>query len=131
MLFRSFAVRESLRLTPEQVHALRDESCLVTIRGSLVRLMHLGQFFGVRSAESDLCRATVVVIEDAGQALGIVVDELLGRQEVVIKSLGDSFATLRGVAGSAILGDGRVGLILDAQGLFEGSRLAPGGTVAA
>ena len=60
-----------------------------------------------------------------------MVDELLGRQEVVIKSLGDSFATLRGVAGSAILGDGRVGLILDAQGLFEGSRLAPEGTVAA
>ena len=48
-----------------------------------------------------------------------MVDELLGRQEVVIKSLGDSFATLRGVAGSAILGDGRVGLILDAQGLWD------------
>ena len=46
-----------------------------------------------------------------------MVDELLGKQEVVIKSLGDTFEDVRGVAGGAILGDGRVGLILDAGGL--------------
>ena len=47
-----------------------------------------------------------------------MVDELLGKQEVVIKSLGDAFASVRGVAGGAILGDGRIGLILDAHGLL-------------
>jgi two-component system, chemotaxis family, sensor kinase CheA len=46
------------------------------------------------------------------------VDELIGKQEVVIKSLGESLRNVRGVAGGAILGDGRVGLILDPEGLF-------------
>jgi two-component system chemotaxis sensor kinase CheA len=49
------------------------------------------------------------------------VDELIGKQEVVIKSLGDSLRNIPGVAGGAILGDGRVGLILDPEGLFEGA----------
>jgi two-component system chemotaxis sensor kinase CheA len=48
-----------------------------------------------------------------------VVDELLAKQEVVVKSLGDAFAGVRGIAGGAILGDGRVGLILDAGGLVS------------
>ena len=51
--------------------------------------------------------------------VGLVVDALLGKQEVVIKSLGETFASVRGVAGGAILGDGRIGLILDAHGIVE------------
>jgi len=47
-----------------------------------------------------------------------MVDELIGKQEVVIKSLGETMLNIRGVAGGAILGDGRVGLILDLEGLF-------------
>ena len=58
------------------------------------------------------------VIEEAGRSVALVVDELLGKQEVVIKSLGDAFKSVRGVAGGAILGDGRIGLILDAGGLI-------------
>ncbi len=68
---------------------------------------------------ADPCKATVVVIEDAGARVGLVVDALLGKQEVVIKSLGETFASVRGVAGGAILGDGRIGLILDAHGIVE------------
>jgi two-component system, chemotaxis family, sensor kinase CheA len=59
-----------------------------------------------------------VVIEDGGRPVALVVDELLGKQEVVIKSLGESVQNVRGVAGGAILGDGRIGLILDAGGLM-------------
>jgi two-component system chemotaxis sensor kinase CheA len=51
--------------------------------------------------------------------MALLVDELLGKQEVVIKSLGTAFSHVRGVAGGAILGDGRVGLILDAGGLVS------------
>ena len=63
--------------------------------------------------------ATVVVIEDTGSRVGLVVDTLLGKQEGVIKSLGETFASVRGLAGGAILGDGRIGLILDAHGIVE------------
>jgi two-component system chemotaxis sensor kinase CheA len=61
----------------------------------------------------------VVVIEDEMRRVGLVVDALVGKHEVVVKSLGTAFAGLRGVAGGAILGDGRIGLILDAHGLID------------
>jgi two-component system chemotaxis sensor kinase CheA len=62
----------------------------------------------------------VVVAESGGRQYCLMVDELIGKQEVVIKGLGDAFSNVVGLAGGAILGDGRVGLILDMEGLFKG-----------
>jgi two-component system chemotaxis sensor kinase CheA len=62
-----------------------------------------------------------VVTESAGRPFCLMVDQLLGKQEVVIKSLGETMKHVPGIAGGAILGDGRVGLILDMEGIF-GSR---------
>jgi two-component system chemotaxis sensor kinase CheA len=81
-------------------------------------LVSLAELFGIPAAVPDPSEATVVVIEDDGRHVGVVVDELLGKQEVVIKSLGESFSQVKGIAGGAILGDGRVGLILDANGVL-------------
>ena len=61
----------------------------------------------------------LIVAEAAGQAFCLMVDELIGKQEVVIKSLGETLKDIPGVAGGAILGDGRVGLILDLEGIFR------------
>ena len=94
------------------------------VRDSLLPLVSLGELFGMPHRAPIPCQATVVVVEDDGAQVGLVVDELLGKQEVVIKSLGESFASVRGVAGGAILGDGRIGLILDAHGIVA---LARGG----
>jgi two-component system chemotaxis sensor kinase CheA len=110
------AVRESLRPQPTQVHKVQGEPRLVQVRDSLLPLVALGDMFRVPH-QSDPSQAVVIVIEDGGARVGLVVDALLGKQEVVIKSLGDSFGTVRGVAGGAILGDGRIGLILDAHGI--------------
>jgi two-component system chemotaxis sensor kinase CheA len=110
------AVRESLRPQPAQVHRVQGQPRLVQVRDSLLPLVSLGEMFRLPH-QGDPSQATVIVIEDAGSRVGLVVDALLGKQEVVIKSLGDSFGTVRGVAGGAILGDGRIGLILDANGI--------------
>jgi two-component system, chemotaxis family, sensor kinase CheA len=110
------AVCESLRPLPAQVHMVQGEPRLVQVRDSLLPLVSLGELFRLPH-EKDPCQATVVVIEDGGTRVGLVVDALLGKQEVVIKSLGESFSGVRGVAGGAILGDGRIGLILDAHGI--------------
>jgi len=59
------------------------------------------------------------VAEVEGEPFCIVVDELIGKQEVVIKALGETFQNVPGIAGGAILGDGRVGLILDVDRLFK------------
>jgi two-component system chemotaxis sensor kinase CheA len=111
-------VRESLRPLPSQVHNVQGAPRLVQVRDSLLPLVSLGGLFGLPH-EADPCKATVVVIEDAGSRVGLVVDALLGKQEVVIKTLGETFASVRGLAGGAILGDGRIGLILDAHGIVE------------
>ena len=115
------AVRESLRPQPAQVHKVQEQPRLVQVRDSLLPLVALGDMFRLPH-ESDPSQATVIVIEDGGSRVGLVVDALLGKQEVVIKSLGDAFGTVRGVAGGAILGDGRIGLILDAHGIVALTR---------
>ena len=114
----TFAVRESLRPTPAQVHRVQGRPCMIQVRDSLLPLLRLADLFGIDSPVHDPCDATVVVVEDDGRCAGVIVDALLGKQEVVIKPLGDQFAGVRGVAGGAILGDGRVGLILDAPGVI-------------
>jgi two-component system, chemotaxis family, sensor kinase CheA len=113
----AFAVRESLRPKADQIHSVYGQPCLVQVRDRLIPSVHLGDLFGIAGAQHDITNATVVVLEDNGRPTALIVDELIGKQEVVIKSLGRTFEGVRGVAGGAILGDGRVGLILDAGGL--------------
>jgi two-component system chemotaxis sensor kinase CheA len=115
----TFCVRESLRPAPEQVHALQGRRRLIQVRDSLLPMIHLSELFGQEGPLPEPWETTLVVIEDNGRRIGLLVDELLGKQEVVIKALGHAFSDVRGVAGGAILGDGRVGLILDAGGLVS------------
>ncbi len=119
-----FSVRESLRPTEKQVHYVQGAPRMIQVREQLMPLMWLSDVFGIPGARTDATAATVVVIEDDNRHVGLVVDELVGKQEVVIKSLGETFAGARGVAGGAILGDGRVGLIIDAGGLINTARAA-------
>jgi two-component system chemotaxis sensor kinase CheA len=122
------AVRESLRPKPEHVHCVQGQPRMIQVRESVLPLVSLGSVLGMGAAALDPSSATVVVVEEGGSRIGLVVEELLHKQEVVVKSLGDSFASVRGVAGGAILGDGRIGLILDPHGIVtmvrEGSRRA-------
>jgi two-component system, chemotaxis family, sensor kinase CheA len=114
-----FSVRESLRPTAQQVHHVQGAPRMIQVREQLMPLMWLSDVFGIENARTDATEATVIVIEDDNRSVGLVVDELVGKQEVVIKSLGETFANVRGVAGGAILGDGRVGLIIDAGGVIN------------
>ena len=113
----TFAVRESLRPLPETVHTIQGVPRLVQVRDRLVPLVWLSDMFETTASRINPAEATVIVIEDDQRLVGLVVDRLVGKQEVVVKSLGEVFAGVRGVAGGAILGDGRIGLILDAHGI--------------
>jgi two-component system chemotaxis sensor kinase CheA len=113
----TFAIRESLRPAASRVHSIKGHPRMVQVRDTLLPLIYLSEIFDIPDAETDPCNATVVVIEDDGRHVALMVDQLLGKQEVVVKSLGPAFSEVRGVSGGAILGDGRVGLILDAGGV--------------
>nr|WP_282189342.1 chemotaxis protein CheA [Azospirillum endophyticum] len=114
---------ESLRPKPADLHGLVNKCDVIMARGEYVRLVHLHRLFGIPKAIDDATKGLVVLVEtEDGSRLGLVVDEVLGQQQVVIKSLEANFRRLDGVAAATILGDGRVALILDVAGLREMSR---------
>ena len=110
----TFSVAESLRAQPQQIRTVQGHTCVLQVRDRLLPLVRLADLFAIGDATSDPSEGTIVVLEADGRHVAVVVDRLLGKQEVVVKSLGPSFTNVRGIAGCAILGDGRVGLILDA-----------------
>jgi len=124
---------ESLRPTPQQTRTLVNVGDVLTLRGDYIRLVRLYELFGIKGAITDTTRALAVVVEtEGGDRIGLLVDELLGQQQVVIKSLDSNFHPVEGVSAATILGDGRVALILDAGALrIMGERLAHDATVAA
>jgi len=118
---------ESLRPKPADLHGLVNKCDVMMARGEYVRLVHLHRLFGIPKAIDDATKGLVVLVEtEDGSRLGLVVDEVLGQQQVVIKSLESNFRRLDGVAAATILGDGRVALILDVAGLREMSRHGAG-----
>nr|WP_321986569.1 chemotaxis protein CheA [uncultured Lichenicoccus sp.] len=109
---------ESLRPQSRDIHPVAGCGDVVAIRGDYIPLIHLSHHFDVPGAVSDPARGMVVVVESetAGQ-VGLVVDELIGQQQVVVKSLEENYGAVDGIGGATILGNGRVALILDVAGL--------------
>jgi two-component system chemotaxis sensor kinase CheA len=112
-------VEQSVRLAADQLSTLhgRGEMCL--FRGSLLPVVRLGRLFGIPGAVEEATDGIAVVVRDDRRRCCLLVDALLGRQQVVIKALGDAVGPARGVAGGAILGDGRVSLIVDVPSLLD------------
>ena len=79
-------------------------------------LVRLSELYHGSSLNKDPWDALLVVVESDGRRTCIMVDELIGQQQVVIKTIGETFKNVKGIAGGAILGDGKVGLILDVRG---------------
>jgi two-component system, chemotaxis family, sensor kinase CheA len=92
---------------------------VVLVRNNLMPLVRLYKRFGVQPRSEDPTESVLIVAEAAGRSFCLMVDDLIGKQEVVIKTLGETIKDIPGVAGGAILGDGRVGLILDLEGIFH------------
>ena len=109
----TLAVRESFRPKAEALATVHGRGELVAVRGQRLPMMRLGRHLGIEGAQADPTRGIVVVLEAGNDRRCILVDELVGKQEVVIKPLGETFTGRTPFAGAAILGDGRVGLILD------------------
>jgi two-component system chemotaxis sensor kinase CheA len=117
-----FSVREMFRPTPESIFTVQGRGEMVLVRGQLLPLVRLKERLNLRSGVDDPGQGLIIVGESEARQFCLLVDALAGKQEVVIKSLGPQFAQIRGLAGGAILGDGRVGLILDVSALVGGGR---------
>lgn len=113
----TLAIRTSFRPTAEMLSRVGGRGEFVRVRDEFVSLFRLHHIFDVDGAEADPTNALVVVVDYGEGRSAFVVDELLAQQQVVSKGLTNPMLAVQGVAGGAILGDGRVGLILDPPGL--------------
>jgi two-component system chemotaxis sensor kinase CheA len=111
------AVREAIAYRSPDVRTIQGRQ-VVTLRGKTLAICDLGRFFGFRRT-GPREGGFIVVGEMGNRELGFVVDELLGQEDVIIKSLGKSLASVRGFAGATDLGDQKVALVLDAPALFS------------
>ena len=114
-----FAVREIFRPTREMVSTACNQGEMVLIRGRLLPLVRLYRRFHVQPRTEDPSESVFLVADDGGRTFCLMVDEFVGKQEVVIKTLGDLTKKSSGIAGGSILGDGKVVLVLDLNGIFE------------
>jgi two-component system chemotaxis sensor kinase CheA len=118
-LLPTISIEQSFRPEPESVSTVVKRGEMVMVRGNLLPVFRLHRLFSVADAITDPSQALMIIIEAEDKRCALMVDELLGQQQVVIKALGQSMGQLAGVAGGAILGDGNVGLILDAASLLQ------------
>jgi two-component system, chemotaxis family, sensor kinase CheA len=113
------SIIESLRLTPASASRLPGCEEVFPFRGDYLPVLRLHDLFGVEPRSRLLHEGLIVVAEGEGRRVGLFVDELLGQQQVVIKSLQTNYRRVPGVAGATILGDGSVALILDLPGILR------------
>lgn len=115
-------VREIFRPRAETLFTVEGKEEMVLVRDQLMPVVRLHQRLGVAARTAELSEGLLVIVEAESRRVCLLVDDLLGKQEVVIKSLGTIFQDVPGISGCAVLGDGRVGLILDVDGVYRGRR---------
>lgn len=113
------SIHSCLKATDEQISTIRGKVEMVQVHGEMLPVVRLHSLFGLEADYTNASEASLVVVEDEGRKGCLMVDEVLGQQQVVIKSLGGGIGRVKGLAGGAILGNGRVSLILDVAGILE------------
>lgn len=113
------SIIESLQVKPEQVNAVAGRAELYRLRDEYIPVIRAHRCFGIKGDTDDLAGRLMVVVEGDGQRAGIIVDDLLAQQQVVIKSLETNYRRVKGISGATILGDGTVALIADIPGLIS------------
>jgi two-component system chemotaxis sensor kinase CheA len=118
------SIIESVQPKRGDLNAVFGSGETVTVRGQVLPMLRLHRLFAIAPRSEDPTRGLVVIVEHDARKVALLVDDLLGQQQVVIKSLETNFQKLPGLAGATILGDGRVALILDVPGLAALGRSA-------
>ena len=117
------SIVESMQLKTSNVSRLSGRGEVFSFRGDYLPIIRLHELYGVEPHTRNLQEGLVVVAEGEGRRVGLFVDDLLGQQQVVIKSLEANYGHVEGVSGATILGDGSVALILDVPGIIRAASL--------
>lgn len=110
---------ETFRPRLQDIQTIANGNDLINIRGEFLPIVYLYDLLKIPNAKQNANEALVVVIESGRNRFGLVVDSLLGQQQVVIKRIDDQSETIPGISGATILGDGKISLILDVSGIYK------------
>jgi two-component system chemotaxis sensor kinase CheA len=113
------SIIESLQIKQGALNRVAGQGEVFSFRGDYVPVIRLHEIFGVEPRTHELHQGLIVIVEGDGRRVGLFVDDLLGQQQVVIKSLETNYGHIDGVSGATILGDGSVALILDLPGIIR------------
>ncbi|HZX69585.1 MAG TPA: chemotaxis protein CheA [Rhodanobacter sp.] len=113
------SIVESLRLGPDMVRRIAGGGEVFHFRDAYLPIMRLHHTFHCQDAITEIERGIVVVVEEGGRRVGLLVDELLGQQQAVVKSLEAHYQRVQGISGATILSDGSVALIVDVNGVVR------------
>ena len=119
------SIIESLQVNPDMINSVTGTADVYKLRDDYIPIVKLYEIFGIEADTTDIADGLLVVVENEGKKIAICVDELLGQQQVVIKSLETNLKQVDGLSGATILGNGTVALILDINGvlhLYQNSR---------
>ena len=121
------AVMESLQPSDEELHPLAGGERVLEVRGEYLPLVELWKVFDVQGAKTEATQGIVVILQSAGRRYALLVDQLIGQHQVVVKNLESNYRKVPGISAATILGDGSVALIVDVsalQGLNREQRVA-------
>ncbi|CBA31772.1 Chemotaxis protein cheA [Cronobacter turicensis z3032] len=122
------AVMESLQPREEDLHPLAGGERVLEVRGEYLPLVELWKVFDVQGAKTEATQGIVVILQSAGRRYALLVDQLIGQHQVVVKNLESNYRKVPGISAATILGDGSVALIVDVsalQSLNREQRMAP------
>jgi two-component system chemotaxis sensor kinase CheA len=111
------AVMESLQPRDEDLHPLAGGERVLEVRGEYLPLVELWKVFDVQGAKTEATQGIVVILQSAGRRYALLVDQLIGQHQVVVKNLESNYRKVPGISAATILGDGSVALIVDVQAL--------------
>ncbi len=113
------SIVESIQIENQRLNVIASSQQVYTLRNEYIPIVRLHDLFGQKPDSNDLDKQLLVVVEGEGKKAGLVVDELLAQQQVVIKSLETNYMAIEGLSGATILGDGTVAVILDVTGIVH------------
>jgi two-component system chemotaxis sensor kinase CheA len=113
------SIKQSFKLEARDVIRDPDGNEMIMIRGQCHRIIRLHEMFKVPNATTELHEGIIMMVESDGRTMGIFADELMDKQQVVVKTLPAYIKKIKGIAGCTLLGDGNISLILDTSGLFQ------------
>jgi two-component system chemotaxis sensor kinase CheA len=119
-------VMESLQPVADDIYTVAGGERVVRVRGEYLPLVALHQAFNVQGARTEPTQGIITIIQSEGRRFAMLIDELVGQQQVVVKNLETNYRKVHGISAATILGDGRVALIVDVAALNRESRTAHG-----